>query len=43
MAVPYPLGDPERAEIGRTLRDAQRLLIVREMRASILEVRRALE
>lgn len=43
MAVPYPLGDPERAEIGRTLRDAQRLLTIGEFRASILEVRRALE
>lgn len=43
MAVPYPLGDPERAEVGRTLREAQRLLTVGEIRASILEVRRALE
>ena len=43
MAVPYPLGDPERAEVGRTLRDAQRLLTIGEIRASILEVRRALE
>ncbi|MEU6182917.1 MULTISPECIES: hypothetical protein [Streptomyces] len=43
MAVPYPLGDPERDEVGRTLREAQRLLIANEVRASILEVRRALE
>lgn len=43
MAVPYPLGDPERDEVGRTLREAQRLLTVGEVRASILEVRRALE
>lgn len=43
MAVPYPLGDPERAEVGRTLRDAQRLLTAGEIRASILEVRRVLE
>ncbi|GGK31183.1 hypothetical protein GCM10011583_73810 [Streptomyces camponoticapitis] len=43
MAVPYPLGDPERAEVGRTLREAQRLLTVGEVRASILEIRRALE
>ncbi|SCK04855.1 hypothetical protein B046DRAFT_06121 [Streptomyces sp. LamerLS-316] len=43
MAVPYPLGDPERDEVGRTLREAQRLLTVGEIRASILEVRRALE
>jgi hypothetical protein len=43
MAVPYPLGDPQRAEVGRTLREAQRLLTVGEIRASILEVRRALE
>ncbi|WP_177198796.1 hypothetical protein [Streptomyces colonosanans] len=43
MAVPYPLGDPERDEVGRTLREAQRLLTVNEVRASILEVRRALE
>jgi hypothetical protein len=43
MAVPYPLGDPERDEVGRTLREAQRLLTTGEVRASILEVRRALE
>ncbi|MER7645522.1 hypothetical protein [Streptomyces sp. NPDC126522] len=43
MAVPYPLGDPERDEVGRTLREAQRLVTVGEIRASILEVRRALE
>ncbi|MFI9248160.1 hypothetical protein ACIGXF_37650 [Streptomyces sp. NPDC053086] len=43
MAVPYPIGDPERDEVGRTLREAQRLLTVGEVRASILEVRRALE
>ncbi|MFJ7271995.1 hypothetical protein ACIQV3_36065 [Streptomyces sp. NPDC099050] len=43
MAVPYPLGDPERAEVGRTLRDAQRLLTGGQVRAAILEVRRALE
>ncbi|MFI1768991.1 hypothetical protein ACH41H_44135 [Streptomyces sp. NPDC020800] len=42
MAVPYPLGDPERDGVGRTLREAQRLLTVGD-RASILEVRRALE
>ncbi|MDX2692157.1 hypothetical protein [Streptomyces ipomoeae] len=43
MAVPYPLGDPQRAEVGQTLREAQRLLTTGEVRASILEVRRALE
>ncbi|MEU5163379.1 hypothetical protein AB0G74_27735 [Streptomyces sp. NPDC020875] len=43
LAVPYPLGDPERAEVGRTLREAQRLLTAGETRAAILEVRRALE
>ncbi|WP_406274845.1 hypothetical protein OH779_40295 [Actinacidiphila glaucinigra] len=43
MAVPYPLGDPERAEVGRTLREAQRLLTVGEIPAAILQVRRALE
>ncbi|MFH8642338.1 hypothetical protein [Streptomyces goshikiensis] len=43
MAVPYPLGDPQRAEVGRLLREAQRLLTTGEIRASILEVRRALE
>ncbi|WP_163014027.1 hypothetical protein [Streptomyces sp. S1] len=43
MAVPYPLGDPDRAEVGRTLREAQRLLTAGEPRASILEIRRALE
>ncbi|MFF3907786.1 hypothetical protein ACFYZJ_17695 [Streptomyces sp. NPDC001848] len=43
MAVPYPVGDPQRAEVGQTLREAQRLLTVGEIRASILEVRRALE
>ena len=43
MAVPYRLGDLERDEVGRTLREAQRLLTVGEIRASILEVRRALE
>ncbi|MGW1878814.1 hypothetical protein [Streptomyces sp. NPDC001975] len=34
---------PQRDEAGRTLREAQRLLTVGEVRASILEVRRALE
>lgn len=43
MAVPFPLADEPRAEIGRTLREAQRLITVGEIRASILEVRRALE
>ncbi|MEU6335591.1 hypothetical protein ABZ839_14260 [Streptomyces cellulosae] len=43
MAVPYPLGDPERDEVGRTLREAQRLLTIGEVLASILQVRRALE
>ncbi|MGA5444315.1 hypothetical protein ACPCKW_33125 [Streptomyces griseoincarnatus] len=43
MAVPYPLGDPERDEVGRTLREAQRLLTVGEIPASILQIRRALE
>jgi hypothetical protein len=43
MAVPYPLGDPQRDAAGRTLREAQRLLTVGEICASILEVRRALE
>ncbi|MFE9976066.1 hypothetical protein ACFYRD_36475 [Streptomyces hirsutus] len=43
MAVPYPLGDPERAEVGQHLREAQRLLTTGEVRASILEVRLALE
>ncbi|MFF8911666.1 hypothetical protein [Streptomyces olivaceoviridis] len=43
MAVPYPLGDPQRAEVGRLLREAQRLLTTGEIRASILEIRRALE
>ncbi|MEV5012097.1 hypothetical protein [Streptomyces sp. NPDC055692] len=39
----HPLGDPQRAEVGRLLREAQRLLTTGEIRASILEVRRALE
>ncbi|MCX5256702.1 hypothetical protein OOK27_49145 [Streptomyces canus] len=43
MAVPYPLGDPERDEVGRTLREAQRLLTVGEIPASMLQIRRALE
>ncbi|MFF5019557.1 hypothetical protein [Streptomyces sp. NPDC001165] len=43
MAVPFPLGDPERAEVGRLLREAQRLLTTGEIRASILEIRLALE
>jgi hypothetical protein len=43
MAVPFPLADEPRAEVGRTLREAQRLITVGEIRASILEVRRALE
>ncbi|MFE5681471.1 hypothetical protein ACFQ7B_43390 [Streptomyces erythrochromogenes] len=41
--MPYPLGDPQRAEVGRLLREAQRLLTTGEIRASILEIRRALE
>lgn len=43
MAVPFPLADEPRAEVGRTLREAQRLITVGEIRASILEMRRALE
>ncbi|MFJ5637680.1 hypothetical protein ACIQF5_34275 [Streptomyces goshikiensis] len=43
MAVPYPLGDPQRDEVGRLLREAQRLLTTGETRASILEIRRVLE
>ncbi|MET9562514.1 hypothetical protein [Streptomyces tauricus] len=43
MAVPYPLGDPQRAEVGQSLREAQRLLTAGEIRGSILEIRRALE
>lgn len=43
MAVPFPLGDPQRAEVGLLLREAQRLLTTGEIRASILEIRRALE
>ncbi|MFE7580037.1 hypothetical protein ACFU5Y_00540 [Streptomyces gardneri] len=43
MAVPYPFGDPDRVEVGRTLREAQRLLTAGEPRAAILEIRRALE
>ncbi|GHB18982.1 MULTISPECIES: hypothetical protein [Streptomyces] len=43
MAVPFPFSDPQRAEVGRLLREAQRLLTTGEIRASILEIRRALE
>lgn len=43
MAVPYPLGDPGRDAVGRTLREAQRLITTGGTRAAILEVRRALE
>ncbi|MEQ6028249.1 hypothetical protein SOM70_37495 [Streptomyces salinarius] len=32
MAVPYPLGDRQRAEVGRLLREAQRLLTMGEIR-----------
>ncbi|QOV43071.1 hypothetical protein [Streptomyces chromofuscus] len=43
MAVPYPLGDPERDKVGRTLREAQRLLTAGESLSAILQIRRALE
>ncbi|MFC8278172.1 hypothetical protein ACFUJR_37755 [Streptomyces sp. NPDC057271] len=43
MAVPYPLGDPERDKVGRTLREAQRLLNASEILPAILQIRRALE
>ncbi|MFD9374136.1 hypothetical protein ACFWBH_01130 [Streptomyces sp. NPDC059999] len=43
MAVPYPLHDSRRAEPGRVLREAQRLITTNHVRGAILEVRRALE
>jgi hypothetical protein len=43
MAVPYPLHDSRRAEVGEALRDAQRLIATGHIRGAILEVRRALE
>jgi len=43
MAVPYPLHDSRRAEPGRRLREAQRLITTNQIRGAILEVRLALE
>ncbi|MFD9435716.1 hypothetical protein [Streptomyces sp. NPDC060002] len=43
MRTVAPLGDPQRAEVGRHLREAQRLLTTREVKGSILEIRLVLE